>query len=239
MDFWRKLEASIRKRGSLLCVGLDPVRELVPAKYADIAKFGKAVIDATRDAACCYKPNIAFFEALGGEGLHALSEILAYIPNDIPVILDGHRIRGGDGVMLAGVGALTSTEGAAVGNMLSGRTHPWHTVLKSSMNTSGQPAASTRFIVKERTLLTQHQLGNRLKFIGIIGQVFIRLCAQTPTATDSQGNESQVDVGNADTCIKKLVSSTCSVAVALVMPLAEYIEVVAPAQKAPGLCIQG
>lgn len=91
MDFWRKLEASIRKRGSLLCVGLDPVRELVPAKYADIAEFGKAVIDATRDAACCYKPNIAFFEALGGEGLHALSEILAYIPNDIPVILDAKR----------------------------------------------------------------------------------------------------------------------------------------------------
>ncbi len=91
MNFWRKLEASIELHDSLLCVGLDPVRESVPAKYTSITDFGKSIIDATHDLVCAYKPNIAFYEALGSEGLEALVETLAYIPDNIPVILDAKR----------------------------------------------------------------------------------------------------------------------------------------------------
>jgi len=91
MNFWRKLEASIAKRDSLLCVGLDPVPALVPDKYSSIAEFGKAIVEATRDLACCFKPNIAFYEALGEEGMAALKATLACIPEDIPVILDAKR----------------------------------------------------------------------------------------------------------------------------------------------------
>lgn len=91
MNFWRKLEASIELHDSLLCVGLDPVREAIPANYASISDFGKAIVDATHDLVCCYKPNIAFYEALGREGIRALMDTLAYIPDNIPVILDAKR----------------------------------------------------------------------------------------------------------------------------------------------------
>ena len=91
MSFWRKLEESIRKRDSLLCVGLDPQPERIPAGYGSVADFNRAIIAATADLACTYKPNIAFYEALGEEGLRALRETLACIPQDIPVILDAKR----------------------------------------------------------------------------------------------------------------------------------------------------
>lgn len=91
MDFWSKLEHSARQHHSLLCVGLDPYPERIPSRYASVADFNKAVIDATADLVCAYKPNMAFYEALGERGLRALRETLAYIPKDIPVILDAKR----------------------------------------------------------------------------------------------------------------------------------------------------
>lgn len=91
MDFWRKLEASIRRRDSLLCVGLDPRPERIPARYTTVAAFNRAIIDATADLACAYKPNIAFYEALGQEGLAALQETISYVPDDIPILLDAKR----------------------------------------------------------------------------------------------------------------------------------------------------
>jgi len=91
MGFWEKLEASIRQRDSLLCVGLDPDQNKIPARYGSVADFGRAIIDATADVACVYKPNIAFYEALGLDGLHALRETLDHIPADIPVLLDAKR----------------------------------------------------------------------------------------------------------------------------------------------------
>jgi uridine monophosphate synthetase len=89
--FWQKLETSIRKHNSLLCVGLDPQPNKIPARYASVGEFNRAIIAATQDVACCYKPNIAFYEALGETGLAALRETLATIPADTPVILDAKR----------------------------------------------------------------------------------------------------------------------------------------------------
>ena len=89
--FWRKLGAAIARNDSLLCVGLDPQLEAIPSRYGSIAAFTRAIIDATADVACAYKPNIAFYEAAGEAGLAALRETLAHIPTGIPVILDAKR----------------------------------------------------------------------------------------------------------------------------------------------------
>ncbi|MBC7255173.1 MAG: orotidine-5'-phosphate decarboxylase [Chloroflexi bacterium] len=90
MTFWERLEQSICAHESLLCVGLDPRRDRLQG-YRSVADLNKAVIDATADVACAYKPNIAFYEALGMAGLEALRETLDYIPREIPVILDAKR----------------------------------------------------------------------------------------------------------------------------------------------------
>lgn len=90
MTFWEKLTASVVKRDSLLCVGLDPRSGRLQG-HDCVADLNKAIIDATADLACIYKPNIAFYEAMGDVGLAALRETLDYIPDDVPVLLDAKR----------------------------------------------------------------------------------------------------------------------------------------------------
>ena len=89
MKFTDKLLNISRKNKSLLCIGLDPDPELMPG--SDVLQFNKAIIDATCDLVCAYKPNLAFYEALGTEGLTILEETIRYIPGDIPVIGDAKR----------------------------------------------------------------------------------------------------------------------------------------------------
>jgi orotidine-5'-phosphate decarboxylase len=54
-------------------------------------KFNRAIIEATSDQVCAYKPNSAFYEILGAEGMTVLKETIESIPDDIPVILDFKR----------------------------------------------------------------------------------------------------------------------------------------------------
>ena len=89
MAFLNKLLSASRRNRSLLCVGLDPDTALMPKM--DILDFNKAIVDATADLVCAYKPNLAFYEALGTEGLNALQKTVEYIPDFIPVIGDGKR----------------------------------------------------------------------------------------------------------------------------------------------------
>ena len=89
MKFIDKLLAAYRGNNSLLCIGLDPDPERMP--IADIFSFNKAVVDATADLVCAYKPNLAFYEALGIEALKALHRTVEYIPEGIPVIGDAKR----------------------------------------------------------------------------------------------------------------------------------------------------
>jgi len=91
MPFWSKLVESIRKRDSLLCVGLDPHPGQLPAGCGSVRAFMQNIVEQTADVACAFKPNIAFYEALGPDGLVELQEIMAAIPEDIPVILDAKR----------------------------------------------------------------------------------------------------------------------------------------------------
>ena len=58
MDFVEKLLTASRTNQSLLCIGLDPDRELMPK--IDIFQFNREIIDATSDLVCAYKPNLAF-----------------------------------------------------------------------------------------------------------------------------------------------------------------------------------
>ncbi|MGB2856599.1 MAG: orotidine-5'-phosphate decarboxylase, partial [Dehalococcoidia bacterium] len=89
MNFVEKLLTASRSNQSLLCIGLDPDPELMPE--IDVFQFNKEIIDATSDLVCAYKPNLAFYEALGIEGLKAMGKTIAYIPDGIPVIGDAKR----------------------------------------------------------------------------------------------------------------------------------------------------
>jgi orotidine-5'-phosphate decarboxylase len=89
MNFTDKLLAASRLNKSLLCVGLDPDPELMP-KFG-LLEFNKAVVDAIADLVCAYKPNLAFYEALGIGGLEVLQKTIEYIPAHIPIIGDGKR----------------------------------------------------------------------------------------------------------------------------------------------------
>lgn len=91
MDFIRKLEAAIAKNNSLLCVGLDPDPAKLPAGQP-VVDFNKAIIDATADLVCAYKPNSAFYESRGPEGITELKQTCEYIQQtSLPIILDFKR----------------------------------------------------------------------------------------------------------------------------------------------------
>ena len=91
-EFIERLGSAARLNRSLVCVGLDVDSALMPV--ADVSAFNRAIVDATKDLVCAYKPNIAFYEALGIEGLEALRETVAYIrmvAPDVVLLCDAKR----------------------------------------------------------------------------------------------------------------------------------------------------
>ncbi len=90
MGFVAKLAGAVHRNQSLVCVGLDPDPALMPDKVS-VLDFNKVVIDATSAFACAYKPNLAFYEALGQEGMAALAATVKHVPSHIPVIADAKR----------------------------------------------------------------------------------------------------------------------------------------------------
>ena len=98
MSFQTKLDAIIQKNNSLVCVGLDSDITKLPGnvKSQDNPQltFNKAIIDATHDLVCCYKPNPAFYEARGNRGIKELKLTCEYIKGiypEIPIIIDAKR----------------------------------------------------------------------------------------------------------------------------------------------------
>ena len=95
MTFLEKLLAASRRNQSLICIGLDPEEALLPTHLRDqpnaILTFNRAIIEATADLVCAYKPNLAFYESLGPAGLVILQETLRRIPSHIPTIGDAKR----------------------------------------------------------------------------------------------------------------------------------------------------
>jgi len=98
MNIYKKLNEIINKNNSLVCVGLDSAIEKIPShlqseKYPQFT-FNKAIIDATADIVCAYKPNSAFYEARGEKGMKELKMTFDYIHcnhPDIVTILDAKR----------------------------------------------------------------------------------------------------------------------------------------------------
>lgn len=98
MLFTNKLASASAKNNSLLCVGLDSDISKIPAKFKKIKNplfaFNKAIIDATADLVCAYKPNSAFYEAYGADGIEQLKLTADFIKQKyphLPIILDAKR----------------------------------------------------------------------------------------------------------------------------------------------------
>jgi orotidine-5'-phosphate decarboxylase len=89
VSFLAKLDAAVAENRSLVCVGLDPDPALMPIE--DPIEFCRTIVEATADLVCAFKPNLAFFEAMGPRGWEVLSETLAAIPPEIPIIGDAKR----------------------------------------------------------------------------------------------------------------------------------------------------
>lgn len=90
-----ELFKNIQRKKSFLCVGLDTDIQKIPAFLRDtedpIFEFNKRIIDATKDFCVSYKPNTAFYEAMGAKGWETLKKTLEYIPKDCFTIADAKR----------------------------------------------------------------------------------------------------------------------------------------------------
>ena len=90
-----ELVAQIKKKKSVLCVGLDTDASKLPLHLQNdpngILLFNKAIIDATKEYTVAYKINTAFYEAMGIKGWEIMQDTLAYIPKEIFTIADAKR----------------------------------------------------------------------------------------------------------------------------------------------------
>lgn len=98
-NFWQMVRAQWDK-GNFACVGLDSDYAKIPKcvqKFSvagTIVAFNREIVEATKHYVCAYKPNVAFYEAYGSEGIEALRQTIVHIHQiapDVPVILDAKR----------------------------------------------------------------------------------------------------------------------------------------------------
>lgn len=91
----QQLYEQIQKKKSYLCVGLDTDINKIPKhllKFPDpVFEFNKQIIDATSDYCVAFKPNLAFYEANGPDGLRSLKHTIDHISSDIFTIADAKR----------------------------------------------------------------------------------------------------------------------------------------------------
>jgi len=101
VSFYKRLNTAWDRSGSMLCVGLDPDIARFPTAMRGsvdaIEEFCKAIVDATGDLVCAFKPQIAYFAAVGAE--KQLENVCDYIRTkfpDVVLILDAKRGDIGD-----------------------------------------------------------------------------------------------------------------------------------------------
>lgn len=94
----QQLIEQIRRKQSFLCVGLDTDLKKIPQHLLSepdpVFAFNKAIIDATKDYAVAYKPNLAFYESMGIAGLVSLKKTMEYLrtlPEKVFTIADAKR----------------------------------------------------------------------------------------------------------------------------------------------------
>ncbi|MBN1291121.1 MAG: orotidine-5'-phosphate decarboxylase [Candidatus Latescibacteria bacterium] len=95
MEFINKIVEKSKKADSLVCIGLDTDPLKIPVHLRQsgnaVLEFNKSIITATKDLVCAYKPNAAFYEAMGSIGIEILEKTCRFIDNNIPIILDIKR----------------------------------------------------------------------------------------------------------------------------------------------------
>ncbi len=107
------LGASTARAGSILCVGIDPVPSSLPLSFRDshagMERWVDTLIAATAPHAAAFKMNLAYFEALGSEGVRLAERVRRRVPAEIPLIIDAKR---GD------IGATVAAQGVALFDLL-------------------------------------------------------------------------------------------------------------------------
>ncbi|MGD1044566.1 MAG: orotidine-5'-phosphate decarboxylase [Bacteroidota bacterium] len=95
MSFTERLRQVQIRQNSLLCIGLDVDMEIIPAHLQAMEnpalEFNRQIVEATHDLVCAYKPNLAFYEAMGESGISTLRETLKLIPKSVLTLGDGKR----------------------------------------------------------------------------------------------------------------------------------------------------
>jgi orotidine-5'-phosphate decarboxylase len=93
--YLERLGARTHATGTVLCLGLDPDPASIPERFAKgvagLERFASLVLEAALPHVSAVKPNLAFFEAFGSDGIAALERLRAMVPSDIPVIADAKR----------------------------------------------------------------------------------------------------------------------------------------------------
>ena len=93
--FLERLDTACETSQSLVCVGLDPEPSRLPVP--DVLEFNRAIVQATADLVCAYKPNLSFYEALGIPGLQALEGTIQAIREAAPHVMIIGDAKRGDG----------------------------------------------------------------------------------------------------------------------------------------------
>ena len=90
-----RLAARTAATGTVLCLGVDPDPAALPAGFpatlAGVERFARLIVEAAVPFAAAVKPNLAFFEAHGAEGVAALERLRALVPSDVPFVADAKR----------------------------------------------------------------------------------------------------------------------------------------------------
>lgn len=93
--YLERLGARSEATGTVLCVGIDPAAEALPAGFsrdiAGVERFARLIVEATLPYAAAFKPNAAFFEAYGSAGVAVLERLRSAIPADVPLLVDVKR----------------------------------------------------------------------------------------------------------------------------------------------------
>ena len=91
MTYAERLKARLVVTDSALCVGLDPRPDFTEGGVDGVPEFLKRVVGESAEYATAFKPNMAYFEAMGLRGIEILENLLEEMPKDVPVILDAKR----------------------------------------------------------------------------------------------------------------------------------------------------
>ena len=93
MQFTEKLRKNISEKNSNLCIGIDIDKKYFSKDVSidELSDYSMMIVEATKDLASAYKPNLAFFEEWGSKGFYWLENLIKYIGRDHIIIADAKR----------------------------------------------------------------------------------------------------------------------------------------------------